>query len=52
MKVNLIFFSLFLLVFIMVCNVFVFFIFGGVSERSYKEIEKILVMTIIYFIKF
>ncbi len=40
MKVNLILFSLFLLVSIMACNVFAFSISGGVSERSYKETEK------------
>lgn len=51
MKVNLILFSLFLLVFIMACNVFAFFIFGGVSERSYKETEKTLAMTTTHFTK-
>ncbi len=40
MKVNLILFSLFLLVSIMACNVFAFSISGGGSERSYKETEK------------
>ncbi len=41
MKVNLILFSLFLLVSIMACNVFAFSISGGVSERkAYKETEK------------
>ena len=40
MKVNLILFSLFLLVSIMACNVFAFSISGGVSERSHKETEK------------
>lgn len=41
MKVNLILFSLFLLVSIMACNVFAFSISGGGSERSYKETENI-----------
>lgn len=45
MKVNLILFSLFLLVSIMACNVFAFSISGGVSERSYKETEKTSAMT-------
>lgn len=40
MKVNLILFSLFLLVSIMACNVFAFSISGGGSERSYKETRK------------
>lgn len=40
MKVNLILFSLFLLVSIMACNVFAFSISGGGSEASYKETEK------------
>ncbi|EPR5590989.1 colanic acid biosynthesis lipoprotein YpdI, partial [Escherichia coli] len=46
MKVNLILFSLFLLVSIMACNVFAFSISGGGSERSYKETEKTSAMTI------
>lgn len=45
MKVNLILFSLFLLVSIMACNVFAFSISGGGSERSYKETEKTSAMT-------
>ncbi len=45
MKVNLILFSLFLLVSIMACNVFAFSISGGGSERSYKETEKSSAMT-------
>lgn len=40
MKVNLILFSLFLLVSIMACNVFAFSNSGGGSETSYKEPEK------------
>lgn len=44
MKVNLMLFSLFLLVSIMACNVFAFSISGG-SETSYKETEKTSVMT-------
>ncbi|HGU1590327.1 TPA: colanic acid biosynthesis lipoprotein YpdI, partial [Escherichia coli] len=40
MKVNLMIFSLFLLVSIMACNVFAFSISGGRSETSYKETEK------------
>ncbi|STM10338.1 putative lipoprotein involved in colanic acid biosynthesis [Escherichia coli] len=40
MKVNLMLFSLFLLVSIMACNVFAFSISGGGSETSYKETEK------------
>lgn len=40
MKVNLMLFSLFLLVSIMACNVFAFSISGGGSEASYKETEK------------
>lgn len=45
MKVNLMLFSLFLLVSIMACNVFAFSISGGGSETSYKETEKTSVMT-------
>ncbi|MCC5158954.1 hypothetical protein LMO63_16740 [Escherichia coli] len=45
MKVNLMIFSLFLLVSIMACNVFAFSISGGRSETSYKETEKTSVMT-------
>ena len=45
MKVNLMIFSLFLLVSIMACNVFAFSISGGRSETSYKEPEKTSVMT-------
>ena len=45
MKVNLMIFSLFLLVSIMACNVFSFFFSGGRSETSYKETEKTSVMT-------
>ncbi len=45
MKVNLMLFSLFLLVSIMACNVFAFSISGGGSERSYKETEKTSAMT-------
>lgn len=41
MKVNLMLFSLFLLVSIMACNVFAFSISGGGSETSYKETEKV-----------
>ena len=37
MKVNLMLFSLFLLVSIMACNVFAFSISGGGSEASYKR---------------
>lgn len=40
MKVNLMLFSLFLLVSIMACNVFAFSISGGGSETSYKETKK------------
>ena len=52
MKVNLILFSLFLLVSIMACNVFAFSISGGVSERSYKETEKTSAMTTTHSTKF
>lgn len=45
MKVNLMLFSLFLLVSIMACNVFAFSISGGGSEASYKETEKTSAMT-------
>ena len=45
MKVNLMLFSLFLLVSIMACNVFAFSISGGGSEASYKETEKTSMMT-------
>lgn len=45
MKVNLMLFSLFLLVSIMACNVFAFSISGGGSETSYKETEKTSMMT-------
>lgn len=41
MKVNLMLFSLFLLVSIMACNVFAFSISGGGSETSYKETENV-----------
>ena len=39
MKVNLMLFSLFLLVSIMACNVFAFSISGGGSERDGKNIS-------------
>ncbi|EEY3525873.1 hypothetical protein EJO63_13960 [Escherichia coli] len=52
MKVNLILFSLFLLVSIMACNVFAFSISGVGSERSYKETEKTSAMTTTHSTKF
>ncbi len=52
MKVNLMLFSLFLLVSIMACNVFAFSISGGGSEASYKETEKTSAMTTTHSTKF
>lgn len=52
MKVNLMLFSLFLLVSIMACNVFAFSISGGGSEASYKETEKTSMMTTTHSTKF
>ncbi|EOK6457826.1 colanic acid biosynthesis lipoprotein YpdI [Escherichia coli] len=52
MKVNLILFSLFLLVSIMACNVFAFSNSGGGSETSYKEPEKTSAMTTTHSTKF
>ena len=45
MKVNLMLFSLFLLVSIMACNVFAFSISGGGSETSYKEKTSVMTTT-------
>ena len=45
MKVNLILFSLFLLVSIMACNVFAFSISGGGSERNISDDDHTLYKT-------